>query len=166
MHVRRSNAYREGLPSLFWREAVLKLEPRERRWLGRSLLHELLHNQRTVFIGVLGGALMLLGIMLLAGDERRIPVPMEVSFVALVIGTVLLTMTLRHATRLVRSEFVQLLLRLDRCGCCAQRRAAGIGTASHEPHSPSPHGWTCSECGSTWWAGRADRSGKVYRDAA
>ena len=82
------------------------------------------------------------------------------------IGAVLIAISMHSWAKLIRVELIQHLLRLERCGCCAQRRTFGVAGNSNAHRSPARDGWTCSECGATWWAGQADRSGLVYRDAA
>jgi len=144
----------------------MKLDARERRWILRSILHELLHDRRTCFWSMIGGSLAMLGVLLLAIDEQVIPVPVELSLTAVVIGVVLIAVSLHAWVKLIRTELVQYLLRLDRCGCCAQPRTFGIAGRSNPLRSQSVNGWTCSECGATWWAGQVDRSGLVCRDAA
>ena len=144
----------------------MKLDSRERRWLFRSILHELFHDRRTCFLMMIGASLSILGVILLAVDEQVIPVPVELSLMGIGIGAVLIAISMHSWAKLIRVELIQHLLRLERCGCCAQRRTFGVAGNSNAHRSPARDGWTCSECGATWWAGQADRSGLVYRDAA
>ena len=160
----RSNAYENQPPSLRMGEVIRQIDARERRWLLRCIRHELLHDLRVGGTLVLGLASSLLGISFLAVGERAIPLPVEISLVGIAIGLILMGGAMRIWLRLVRVEVVQYLLRLDRCGCCAHKRFSEKPIVFHV--QPGGHGWTCTECGSTWWAGQADRSGLIHRDAA
>ena len=110
--------------------------------------------------------MFILGINLWILGDRAIPVPAEAALGLSGIGMVLLGIALRGWTKFARVEIVQYLLRLDRCGCCAQKRAVNMSGIFQQSRPDGSPGWTCSECGATWWAGRADRSGQVYRDVA
>ena len=71
----------------------MKLDSRERRWLVRSILHELVHDRRTCFLMMIGASLSILGGILLAVDEQVIPVPVELSLMGLGIGAVLIAIS-------------------------------------------------------------------------
>ncbi|MBC04014.1 MAG: hypothetical protein CMJ34_12045 [Phycisphaerae bacterium] len=162
MFARRSETYRSHSPQLMLGEVFPRLGPRERRWLLRSIVHELFHDRRIGGIALLGGSLFLLGIIFCIAGGTELPVPIGFAAGVTVVGAVLLSIGLHGWIKLVRKELVQFLLRLDRCGCCAHKKVDDCAGA----HDRAIRGWTCSECGSTWWAGRIDRGGFVSRDAA
>ncbi|MEE2896203.1 MAG: hypothetical protein VX726_10745 [Planctomycetota bacterium] len=132
-------------------EIAGRLAGRERWWLVRCLGQELVNDRTTNLLVLGGGSMVLLAVVL--GLVKGGPVPAPIPVIAGLggIGLLLLVIAAARWRRLLRSEVVQYLLRLDRCGCCAHPLATTPGELRAR-ESSAVQRRVCPECGALWGA--------------
>ncbi len=147
-------------------EVITRLDSRERRWLARRLLHEMLWDRRFTRFAMVGGSLLLLAGTLWAVPGRVVPAPNWLLGSLGVLGGGFLSIAVHGWFGTLRTELVQHLLRLERCGCCAHPKGVGVTFDARDPWPRSSLRWTCSECGAAWGGGHEDFQEIEYREAA
>lgn len=142
------------------REIFSRLDRRERKWVLRGIVHELLGAVQINRIGAVGGSILLLVAVLVCVPDDLVPSPLPLLMGLGMIGGGVSMVAIVGWFRIVRDGSSQLVLRLERCGCCGH----------HAPprHSVIPgiepravRSWRCSECGAGWiganaWFGDAE----------
>lgn len=146
-------------------DVVRVLGRRERRWILRRIVHEVLGDPRPGTVAVL--AATGLGARIILPFARGFPLSRHEPTMAtlLMIGAVLAAVAAAWWTRIALDALVQHLLVLRRCGRCAHP-APDRGPLSGE-HAPfACRSWRCTECGSEWVAAGAFPDAETRRDAA
>ncbi|MAC18302.1 MAG: hypothetical protein CMJ23_01255 [Phycisphaerae bacterium] len=131
------------------REILSRLDRRERRWVLRGVIHELFNAGQTNRIGAVGGSILLLAAVLLCVPDGLVPSPMLLLMGMALIGGGVTVVAMFGWYRVMRDGSSQLVLRLERCGCCGH--PAPPMTADMSVIEPrATHSWRCSECGAGW----------------
>lgn len=141
------------------------LSPRERRWLGRRLLHDVAMDLRPATVGLL--AMTAAAAFWMLPLARGMPLARSETAVGVLamIAIVLSAITLGWWIRIALDSLVQHLLVLRRCGRCGHAESdRGPRLASEEPFACRT--WRCVECGSEWVASGTFVDAETRRDAA
>lgn len=130
-------------------EILSRLDRRERRWVLRGLIHELLGAGQINRIGAVGGSILLLLAVLLSVPDRLVPSPMPILMGMAMIGGGVTMVAIFGWYRIIQDGSSQLVLRLERCGCCGHPAPPRtMGASAIEPRAT--HSWRCTECGAGW----------------